>query len=334
MALTSDFIQSYDPTPKKGHLTSYLIFGASGDIGYNAAKAIEAAAPNALLRLATSREEAVDSLQQQFPNAEVVVANYTDFYSMDRAFKDIEGCLIVMSDYTDEWVAMGNVVQACHKWGCIKHIVRMIGEAPGMRLELVPDIIRRRPQPWGGPIVGHPLARDILSGAQLPVTYINMAAWMMKSLLNDTIFKPCIEQLKTFCFPYDHPITYIDSREAGEVAGKILASDDHRHINHTYDIENGHDWLSGKQVAAMISEEYGIELGFAGDDLDEYERITANHPVKRYGVLMMEYNAYEMEFANRFYLSNTLEQLLGRKPTTLRQWLREHKDHFDLSAYQ
>lgn len=333
MALTSDFIRSYDPTPRKGFLKSYLIFGATGDIGGNAAKAIQAAAPDALLRLVTSREDAADSLQQKFPNAEVVVANYTDFPSMDRAFKGIEGALIVIPDYTDEWVAMGNVVQACKKWGCIKHIIRIIGEAPGMHLELVPDIIRRRPQPWGGPILGHPTARDILTRAELPVTYLNMAAWMMKSLLNEGIFKPCIEKLQNFCFPYDHPITYIDSREVGEVAGNILASDDHRHINHTYCLENGHDWITGKELAAMISEEFDIELGFVGDDLDEYERVTAGHPIKRYGILMMEYSAYEMDFANRFYLSNTLEQLLGRKPITMREWLKEHKGQFDLSVY-
>lgn len=333
MALTSDFIKTYDPTPRKGFLKSYLIFGATGDLGGNCAREIQAQHPNALLRLVTSRESAVEKLQKEFPNAEVVVANYTDYDSMEAAFKDIEGAFIVVQDYTDEWVAMNNVVKACEKWGCIKHVIRMIGEAPGMRLKFVPEVLRNRPQPWGGPIVGHPLARDILSGADLPMTYLNMAAWMMKSLTHDGIFKPCIEKIKKFCFPYDHPITYIDSREVGEIAGKILASDDHRHIYHTYDLENGHDWITAKELAAMISEEFDIDLPYVGDDLDEYERETAKHPIKRYGILMMEYSAYEMDFANRFYLSNTMEMLLGRKPTTMREWLREHKYQFDLSAY-
>jgi nucleoside-diphosphate-sugar epimerase len=132
---------------------------------------------------------------------------------------------------------------------------------------------------------------------------------------------------------YDHPAPFIDSREVGEVAGKLLVSDDHRHIHHTYDLDNGHDYLTHEEMATIVSEELGVEVRFVGHDLDEYERVTADHPVKNYGLGMLEYSVYELEFETWFYLSDIHERLLGRKPITLREWLQEHKDQFDLSAY-
>ncbi len=333
-AFTSDFIETLDLRPRKGNLKSYLVFGASGDIGGNAAKVITQQAPDALLRLVTSSEKKVAVLQAEFPDAEVVVADYLDYPSIEKAFKGIEGVLLVITDFLDEWVAMGNVVYACKKWCQVKHVIRIIGEAPGMRLKFVPEIIRNRPGRWGGPIAGHPRAREILTNAGLPVTYLNMAAWLMKNLLKDSTWKPCIEQLKYFCMPYDHPTPLIDSREVGEVAGKLLVSDDHRHIHHTYDLDNGHDWVTNQELSKIVAEELNIDLGFVGHDLEEYERIVSQHPVKRFGVGMMEYSGYEWEFAPWFYLSDTLERLLGRKPLTMREWLREHGDQFDLSAYK
>lgn len=331
--ITSDFLEAFNATPKKGELKSFLVFGAAGDLGENCAKEIARSAPDALLRVATSSEDKVDDLRSKFPDADVVVANYFDSDSLDRAFEGIEGLFIVVTDFFDEQVAMNNVVEACEKAGSFKHIVRIIGDPPGMRLKYVPQLLKDRKGRWQGPAVGHPLAREILSASDLPITYINMAAYLMKNFSNPRMRKPFIEQYGFLIFPFDHAVPLIDSREVGEIAGKILVSDDHRHINCTYDLDNGQDMHTVQELTEIISEEWSIDLKYVGDDMQEYAEAASKHPVKRYGLGLAEYSAYEWEFCNRFYLSDLMERLLGRKPKSFRSWLAEHRDQFDLSFY-
>ena len=334
--LSSDFIKEFNPKPRKGNLSSYLVFGASGELGENCAKELLGNNKhNALVRLATSKADNIQTLTDRFPGAEIVVADYFDPKSLDKAFDGIEGVMIISRDWIEEDVAMNNVVDAVKKAGVLKHMVRIIGDPPGMRIKNVPERIREQGPRKAGAALQHPLAREILTGAGMPVTYVNMAAYLMKNFINPKLRKPAIEKRGYLMFPYDHAVPLIDSREVGEVAAKILLSDDHRHIGVTYDLENGNDMLTVKEQAEIISEEYGINLGFISDeDMDEYIAASESHPVKRYGLGLMEYSAFEWELQNRFYLSDRMERLLGRKPKTFREWLREHSDHFDLSFYQ
>ncbi|KAJ0295344.1 hypothetical protein COL516b_012660 [Colletotrichum fioriniae] len=95
------------PIPK-----SILIFGAAGHIGSPLAEFLTREAPSIKMRLATSSPGKKVLLQDAFPNAEVVEANYSDVTSLSAALIDIEGVFVITPGGLLEEKAMTNLVIA------------------------------------------------------------------------------------------------------------------------------------------------------------------------------------------------------------------------------
>jgi hypothetical protein len=87
---------------------SILIFGASGDIGGPLADFLHRSAPGIQLRLASSRLERIDDLRRDFPDADVVHADYFDLSSLESAVHGVEGIFVNTPGGTDETPAILN----------------------------------------------------------------------------------------------------------------------------------------------------------------------------------------------------------------------------------
>jgi uncharacterized protein YbjT (DUF2867 family) len=299
-----------------------LVFGASGRIGGPLARFARFHAPDVKLRLATSTSAKAAQLEAEFPDAEVVGADYLDADSLTAALSGAEAVFLVTPDFLDEVAAMENFVAAFERAGSVRHVVRILGDLPNMTLERISDALHFRK----GTAVQHFAARQVLEGAKLPVTYVNSAAYYMDDYLYWTA---AVRRSGRLLMPYDRVVAYIDPRELGEVAGRILLSGDPRHIDQHYNIDNGQDLIRFEEATRMLAEVLRQEIEYV-DDPDVFLAEAGPRYVELFGEggdrYYMECFRFEQENQFAFRRTDFAESVLGRKPKTLRAWFEEHRE--------
>jgi uncharacterized protein YbjT (DUF2867 family) len=293
------------------------IFGANAHIGKPMAKFLRFAAPQIRLRLISSNRETVASLEQEFPDAGAAYASYFDPASLDVALANMEGIFVVTPTYIDELVAMTNLVAALRKANSATHIIRIVCHEPEQKLDRVPKVLRDF---GSGTATQHFIARDVLTASDLPITYLNIGASFMDAEIR--------RRTKMLVWPPGY-IPYIDPREVGEIAARLLLSPDRRYLHQFLTINNGHDLLTTDAVAAIMSDVLCERVAYDGSR-EAFLREVSGLWEKRYnrkGVAEYVWNffAYGAENAAYHSMNDLAERILRRKPMILRAFLQEHR---------
>jgi uncharacterized protein YbjT (DUF2867 family) len=307
---------------KKPIPQTILVFGATNHIGNPLARYVRYKAPHIRLRLATSNTVKQAALKKDFPDSEVVLADYYDPLSMNTVVEGMEGIFVVTPPYLDENRAMGNLISALKKAGCTIQVIRILGYEPESNPERVTPVLREF---GGGTAVQHYVAKRLFEDSDLPVTYINCGASFMDNLF---ACAPALQRERKFIWA-NRWIPYIDPREVGEVAARILLSDDVRHIHQFHTINNGHDLMWSSKVAEIMSDVFQTTIVHDGSKeafFSEYGPALE----KRFGIkdvvkFRWEFFQYEQGNAVVWAMNDFAERMLERKPTTLRAWLVEHR---------
>ncbi|WP_313808741.1 NmrA family NAD(P)-binding protein [Sphingobium sp.] len=299
------------------------IFGATGHIGTPMARWLRYNAPGTRLRLMTSNPGSVAGLQQAFPDCEVAIGDFYDLPGLTKAVDGLEGLFVVPPNGTREEVAMTNLVDALKRSGSLVHMIRTLGIFPHMNPRRIPAELV---QMGMGLEVQHPIARRILEDSDLPVTFFNLGASFL-----DNFLRPRFEMLSPGKVTWpDRRVPMIDPREIGEAAARILLSDNARHIHQFQTLNNGSDYITMGEMVRIMSEELLIDIEH---DSSKEGLFALLEPAVRAGKVregMPEYlwNFFRYEDANdvAWVLNDFLERTLGRKPNTVRGWIREHRE--------
>lgn len=301
------------PIPK-----NILIFGAANHIGRPMAEFLSKEAPQIQLRLVSSKEDTAEQLKKDFPNAEVVIADFLDLPSMEAAVDGMEGiyaCTPMMlalqgSDITN------NFISAVKKSDTAVHIVRQLGFQPEYNQSMLPDTLKTL---MGGEYTDIPIKRE-LDKSGLPITYLNFGATFMDNIILQ-LGKGIREQRKMIW--HHRKVPFIDPRDIGEVAARLLLSDNHRHIGVLHTLNNGNDCLRYSDVAEMMSEIYDEPIEFVCDKeafMEEYLPIFGPG-----AQVLWHFFEFEGSIEVGWALNDFGERILGRKPTTVKEWLTEHR---------
>jgi len=302
------------PVPKQ-----VLIFGASGHIGGPMAQIMTRDAPTIALRLVSHSVEKAEQLRTRFPAADIVVADYTDRTSLDRAVAGMEGIFVICPGGTDERKAMTNLIAAIKAEGAATHILRQVGLQPEANARRIPTSLNG-PGSLALP-VQHALVKQMLDESELPVTYLNCGATFMNNFIRSDMARHLRER-QTLVWP-ERLIPWIDTREVGEIAARIMLSDNQRHIGQFHTINNGHDLMRFSDVAALMSEVLGIPITHDASR----EGFLAGYPqMGPAAAYLWEFFTYEQDNEVVWALNDFAERILGRKPKTVREWLVEHRD--------
>lgn len=301
------------------------IFGASGHIGGPMASWLRFHAPQIRLRLITSDKRNLSRLRLSFPQCEICIGDFFDPASLTEAVAGMEGLFVLTRTFTSEDEAMTNLVAAIREAACLKHMIRLVGEIPAANLRRVPQELHD----FGlGIELQHPIARRIIDNSGLPNTYFNIGASYMDNLLRLGVFLPGMRKILTV----EHQLPWIDPREIGEAAARILLDQDLRHLYQFHTLNNGIDNLFFRDLAALMTDVLQIPIQFDGSE----ERFVAE---LRKGVeaglfpaflpeYLRHYHRYEDENQVAWTLNDFLERTLGRKPNSMRAWLNEHRSTF------
>ncbi|HEX2950981.1 MAG TPA: SDR family oxidoreductase [Armatimonadota bacterium] len=121
----------------------------------------------------------------------------------------------------------------------------------------------------------------------------------------------------------DARVSYIAARDIGKVAAEVLTTDGH--LGKSYDL-TGPTALSGGEIASAVSDTINRPVEYIPISDEMMHRALADTP-EEYVEQLLELNAsYRAGAGER--VSNTVRDLTGRNPMTMREWLRFHAASF------
>lgn len=297
------------------------IFGSAGHIGLPLALSLVRKASSIRLRLISRIERQIPALQTVFPAHEAVQADYLDQTSLRTALSDVQAVFVVTPHFIDEERAMTNLVGALREQASVPHVIRIVGFQPGSTLAAVPHHLRS----YGtGVAIQHFVAKEILDASGLPVTYLNLGASMMDNFLR----VQTLRTERTLIWP-DRLVPYVDPRDVAEAAADVFLSANSDAMQGVVTLNNGQDLFRGRDVANLMGEVIQSPVEFDGTR-DSYlmaysTALEQKFKRKDAAEYLWSYFEYERSVEHNWALSSSLELILGRKPTTLRAWIDEHR---------
>ena len=312
----------------KAPTRSIAVFGSSGRIGKPLARYVRDNSSDTLLRLIIRSEKHREGLQAEFPQAEIVTADYYDLPSLEQALKGMNGVFVVTPNFIDEERAMTNLIYAVRRNSIhINHIVRLLGDPPGMTLDRVPRSVKAFA---GGTAIQHMKAKAILEKSELPITYMNIAAYFFQNFTG-TLFNPGLRKYRTLACPHDRRMAFLDCDDMGYCGAAILLSDNHRHIGATYHLDNGNDVMWFSDVAKLMSDVWQEEIRF-DDSPETYVHLRHTGNLKNDSLPMpvkddyfVNFSLFELENETIWRKSDIVEYLTGSKAKKLSDWLVENQ---------
>lgn len=298
--------------------TKILIIGATGNISRLTAAALTAQYPKLQLRLTSSREDGLKLLRETFPAAEVVQADWYKEASLLAAMRGVDKVMVITPDFvTDESIATPNVIRAAKAAGNIQQIVRLIAMPPGFTSSrLTPAQLATR---CGAAL--HSVAKPLLDGSGLPITYINVACWIMFNLA--WFMAQDVKKSRRMSMPAisDTPRPWLAEQDIADVFARVLADDAARHVGRNYLI-TGQRRYTYPQVAAVIGDVIGEKVVYNDDDTSLREAMGPLFDT------LMTYYTQETPCWAEMPTTRTFEELLGRPAMTLEQYVAQNKSLF------
>ncbi|MED3352856.1 SDR family oxidoreductase [Bacillus thuringiensis] len=171
------------------------------------------------------------------------------------------------------------------------------------------------------PIVPHAKIEKIKKESGIPYTFLRPSFFMQNllsqhgdELRNEKIIEVPAGNGKT---------SFIDVRDIGEVAAKVLMEDGHEFKAYTL---TGSEALTYYEVAKTISKEIKENIIYINPSIFKFRKKMMQKGLKNDFILVMIgiYTTARLGLAKK--VTEDLEQLLGRKPTTLKQFAHDYKE--------
>lgn len=282
-----------------------LVTGATGHFGKAAIEfLLKKGHPVSSIAALVRDENKAAELKKQ--GIELRTGDYEDYTSLVKAFTGVDKLLLVSSnDVNNRSVQQANAVKAAREAG-VKHI-------------LYTSFIRKDESdrsPIAFVAQSHVATEKLIRGSGLSYTiFLNnlyldyVPVFIGEKVLETGIFWPA----------GNTPGAYALREEMAEAAANVLLNSGHE--NKEYNISNTASWTF-PEVAETISKASGKQIGYISPSQTEYKTALTQAGVPELYKNMFAGFAEAIRIGEFDTASNTdLEKLLGRKPTSLNDYL-------------
>ena len=280
-----------------------LITGATGKTGGAAAKILaeEGAKVLALVR----NEEKAGPLREA--GIEVVIGDMSDPAALDKAMQGVKRVLLVTPNGEQQLSLEKNVVEAAKKAG-VEHLVKVSS------MEAAPDasVVPR----------SHYECEQYIRASGLSWTILK-PNFFMQNLFGNA--KTIIEQGKMFLPLKDGKTAMADTRDIGAVAAKVLSTEGHE--GKEYEL-TGPELLSFHDVAERFSQALGKTVEYVDVPLDGYRKTLKQFLPEWHADAVADLFGEIAEGGGLEGTTDTVEELLGRPPTSVKEFVSDHKHVF------
>jgi uncharacterized protein YbjT (DUF2867 family) len=284
-----------------------LVTGASGTVG-KAVLAEVARSGEKHRAMYRSKEDAAKAPA----GTETVIADFSDKASLAPAFSDVESVYLVCSPIPDLVQLEGNVIEACVSAG-VSRIVLNSALGAGDYPKSFPSWHRKVEDKLKASKVAHCILR--------PNSFMqNILAFYAPSIRAQGAFYAAMGNART---------SHIDVRDVAAVAAKALQGRDHD--GKIYEL-NGPEALTCAEVAEKISRRAGVAAQFVDIPVEAHRKAMLDQGMPEWQVTaLLDLQAYYTA-GKCGTVDSLLQELLGRSPNSMDQFLREFAGEFRAQA--
>jgi uncharacterized protein YbjT (DUF2867 family) len=280
-----------------------LVTGASGNAG--------GAVLQELLRAGASVRgmyRSADDAAKAPPGINPVIADFADRASLDRALNGIEKVYLVCSPIPQLIELESNMVDACRAHG-VRHLV--------LNSALGADTYDKSFPKW------HRAVEERVRASGIPATNLRPESFMQNIT---AYFSGTINSQRAFYAAVgDAPIGFVDVRDIGAVAAKILTSPGHEGKAYTL---TGPELLNYSQVAAKISAMLGRPVRYVAITQEQLRQSMRDAGMPAWQVeALADLQAYYSDGVGGV-VTGDVQAVLGREPRTFDQYLSENASAF------
>jgi uncharacterized protein YbjT (DUF2867 family) len=278
-----------------------LLTGVTGKTGGEVARQLAAAdVPFRAMVRDPARAEAMSSLGA----VEVVVGDVADDGALSRALEGVERAFLVMPNGEHQLLLENRFAYHAQRAG-VRHLVKLSS------LESVPE--SRNPITQT-----HVASEQFIRETGMEWTMIR-PTFFMQTFLGSA---PSIRDHSRIAMPAgDGTIAPTDVRDVATVILRVLTGDGHS--NQSYDL-TGPELLTMEEVAACFSRVLGRTIAYVDQPMDEFRARLASARLApwRIDAVCKEFAAIAAGAID--HTTGTMARLLGRPPTSLEAFVREH----------
>ena len=281
-----------------------LLTGATGKTGGEVARQLAAAGvPFRALIRNPDKAEALKAL-----GAELVVGDLADQAFLPRALSGIEKAFLVMPNDEQQLILENQFTDAAAAAG-VQHLVYLSS------LESVPESKNPITQ-------NHVAAQNHIRESGMTWTIVRPTFFNQ----NFETYAPRIREAKQIVMPVGNgTISSTDLRDVGEIIREVLTKPGHE--NKSYDL-TGPELLTFTEIAEKFSKILGTHVEFIDQPLEEFGELLRTIGLSEWRVdaVCKELEAIGAGVVD--HTTDTIEELLGRPPISLEQYIMDHLDQF------
>ena len=281
-----------------------LVTGATGKTGGEVARQLAAAN--------TSFRALVRDVDKAAPisalGAELVVGDIADEAFLSTALNGIDKAFLVMPNDEEQLVLEKAFTDACVAAG-VQHLVYLSS------LESVPESKNPITQ-------NHVAAQDYIRESGMSWTLVRPTFFMQ----NFETYAPRIKEAGQIVMPVGSgTVSATDLRDVGEVIRDVLTKPGHE--NKSYDL-TGPELLTFTEIAEQFSRVLGTTVEYIDQPMEEFADLLRTIGLSEWRVdaVCKELEAIGAGVVD--HTTDTIEELLGRPPISLEQYISDHIDQF------
>jgi len=280
-----------------------LVTGASGNVG----KAVLQEVANSRAKHRAMYRSAAEATKAP-PGTETVIADFAKKDTLAAALRNVDSVYLVCSPIPELVELESNMIDACVAAG-VKHVVLNSAMGAG-------DYDKSFPS-W------HRKVEDTLRSTRLSYTILRPNSFHQNIV---AFFQPSIRTQGVFYSSMDAArVSFLDVRDIAVVAAKALAGGGH--AGKTYEL-NGPEALSYPEVAEKISRRAGRAVQYLDIPMEAQRKAMLEQGMPEWQVTALLQLQEYYTGGKGGGVDGLLQQLLGRAPITMDQFLVEFADGF------
>lgn len=279
-----------------------LITGATGHFGKAVINHLLKTIPaNQLVALVRDEQKAQDLKEK---GVTISIGHYDDKASIEKAMTDVEKVLLVSGMDMNRFEQHRNVIDAAKKQG-----VKLLAYTGVTIRDLENSAIK-------GLMESHFQTEEYLKVSGLNYTFLRNSLYteVIPMYVGEKVFETGV------FFPAEGGKTsFVSRNELAEVAAKVLTNPGHE--NKTYEL-TGSKAYTFDEITHTLSDLSGKSLAYVSPEPTVFESQLKQFGVPEMGVMIAAGFAADIRNARFETVSMDLETLLGRKPSDLKQGLK------------
>lgn len=279
-----------------------LITGANGHLGGATIDFLLKKNPNAKIKALVRSEEKAKDLKAK--GVEIVIGDYLNYDSLVNAMKGVETLLLVSSSTMgDRYAQHANAIKAAKENG-VKHIVYT-------------SVLRANPNSKFSAGIDHFKTEEDIKNSRMNYT-----------IMRNTYYADFLPQIignavETGAIYYSAGNAKVNFALRSEMAeaNAVVLSNPSEHQNKTYEITSANKY-SFDEIAGILSHITGKQIKYVDIPVEALKENIIKFGMPKEVAELMGSIAESMKAGEFDFIDPTLENLIGRKPTDLKDFLK------------